>query len=233
MEFMIGSIEFSGPLDLLLELIKANKYDIKDIFIKNIIQQYCEIVENAVIRESELASDFLIMASSLLQIKSRYFLHLSNPKDEISPASELIELLEEYNKYRELSTLLKNFYDKSEVIYYKKPTEILEESYLDFSGKKPEDLFQCICEINRVMPVSESKIISYKKISVQTKIEIIETALMNRAKLYFSSFINPEVRDDVVAGLLGILELAKIQKVSLIQEDIFDNIMIERSQYEY
>lgn len=233
MDYVVGSISFSGPLDLLLELVKTNKCDIKDIFIKDIINQYYEIVQTSSVRESELASDFLIIASTLLQIKSRYLIYLNTINDdEIDPTIELLQLLEEYKKYKEISEVLKEMYYATEVFYSKKPEEILEETTVDLSLNTIDDLYRCFLELSKAENKTSPVIISYKKISIQEKINDIELALKNFSKVYFESLINKEVRDDVVASFLGILELAKEQRVNLTQHQIFENIMIERGRYE-
>lgn len=234
MDYIVGSISFSGPLDLLLELVKTNKCDIKDIFIKDIINQYYEIVQTSSVRESELASDFLVLASSLLQIKSRYLIYLNNIDDDtIDPTIQLLELLEEYKKFKNLAEILKEKYYVTQMYYTKTPEEILEETSIDISQYTINDLHNCFLELQRQENnTPTSTMVSYKKISVQEKINDIESALKNLSKIYFESLINKDIRDDVVASFLGILELAKEQKVNLTQQDFFENIIIERGQYE-
>lgn len=230
MNYVVGAISFSGPLDLLLELVKTNKCDIKDIFIKDIIQQYYEIVQASSVRESELASDFLLLASSLLHIKSRYLLYLNNiTEEDIDPTEQLLALLEEYKQFKSYAEVLREKYIQTGTYYMKKPEEILEETSLNLEKYTVEDLHRCILEVQRQKnTLVSSTMISYKKISVQEKINDIELALRHLSRLYFESIINKNVRDDVVANFLGILELAKEQKVNLSQQDFFENIIIER-----
>ena len=227
MEFHVKSISFAGPLDLLLELVKKNKCSIEDIFIKDIIQQYFEIIEVGDIKGSELASDFLLMASNLLRIKSRYFIYLSDSEEEEDPAKGLFHLLEEYKTYKALSLSLSELYQNTDVYYTNKPIEVLEENHIDFSSSTILDLYQNYIKYEEKDELPRTNLISYKKISLQTKIDEMEFTLKKLTKVYFSSLVNKTVRDDVVAGFLGVLEMAREQKVNLTQDEIFENILIE------
>lgn len=232
MEYKISSIDFSGPLDLLLELVKANKCDIKDIFINDIISQYFEFVQSAAEKETELASEFIVMASSLIEIKSRYFIYINDRLEEDSdPTTDLFNLLEEYKKYKEIAAVLGTMYEETGVAYSNLGSEVYVEETLDLSGFGMEDIFLSFSKFVKEEKEKRSSVISYKKISVETKIMEIEDILNKMSKVYFDRIINGKIRDDVVASLLGVLELSKEQRVSLSQQKIFENILIERLNY--
>lgn len=232
MVFNIESIAFTGPLDLLIQLVKTNKCDIQDIFIQDIIMQYFQIIENSQVKESDLASDFLMMASHLLQIKSKYFIYLDDNTIE-DPRIELFNLLEEYQLYKQKTIFLAEAYNRTIAAYTNKTFEVITENVIDFSQITPNDLYSSYKgyldrnDYNQ-HPVN---LVSHKKISLQIKIEEIELVLKNMASIYFDNLVNKSVKDDVVAGLLGILELAKDQRVNLHQRDIFEDILIERENY--
>lgn len=233
MEFHVGAISFTGPLDLLLELVKTNKCDIKDIFIRDIIDQYYQLIQTEDVQQSILASDFLLMASTLLQIKSRYLIYLNQERDSSeNPVEELFRSLEEYKRFKHLAEKLQILYEQAAVRYTKLPEEVFEETVLSISGKTVEDLAQLFLNIIQSAEAPRPVTISYKKISVQEKIHDIELALRKLSKIYFESIVDSGVRDDVVASFLGILELAKDQRVYLTQQDVFQKIMIEKGQYE-
>ncbi len=229
MIYHIENVDFQGPLDLLLELIKANKCDIKEIFIKNIIEQYLEIIQNRQ-DDCEIASEFIVMASTLIELKSRYFIYLNDRlSEEEDPGKELYELLEEYKKFKELAKVLGEKYEKSAAYYTNTGQEILVEEVVDFSNFTVIDIFAVYSKFfaERKKP-TRTNMVSYKKISVEEKILEIEKILESISKVYFDKIVNGKIRDDVVASLLGVLELSKEQKVLLSQRKIFENILIER-----
>lgn len=231
MEYKIGNIDFQGPLDLLLELIKANKCDIKDIFIKNIIEQYLEIIQQENKENCEIASEFILMASTLIELKSRYFIYINDKLDEEEdPGKELYDLLEQYKYFKERSVMLKENYENSPVFYTNKGAEILVEETVDFSTYTVIDIFAVYSKfIKESKKTVRSNLISYKKISVEDKILEIEKILDTMSKVYFDKIVNGRIKDDIVASLLGVLELSKEQKVLLSQKKIFENILIERA----
>ncbi|MDO4710529.1 MAG: segregation/condensation protein A [Peptostreptococcaceae bacterium] len=230
MEYKIGSIDFQGPLDLLLELIKANKCDIKEIFIKDIIEQYLEIIRNENKNNCEIASEFIVMASTLIELKSRYFIFINDKSDEEEdPGKELYDLLEQYRYYKAISVMLKERYENTQVLYTNKGAEILIEETVDFSTYTVIDIFAMYSKfVKESKRMVRSNLVSYKKISVEDKIFEIEQILDRLSKVYFDKIVNGQIKDDVVASLLGVLELSKEQKVLLSQKRIFDSILIER-----
>ena len=104
---------------------------------------------------------------------------------------------------------------------------MLEENHIDFSSSTILDLYQNYIKYEEKDELPRTNLISYKKISLQTKIDEMEFTLKKLTKVYFSSLVNKTVRDDVVAGFLGVLEMAREQKVNLTQDEIFENILIE------
>lgn len=229
MIYHLEGIDFQGPLDLLLELVKANKCDIKDIFIKNIIEQYLQIIESKN-DDCELASEFIVMASSLIEIKSRYFIYLNDKlSEEEDPGKELYELLEEYKKYKELAAVLGKMYEEGAVQYTNKGQELLIEESVDFSNYTIIDIFAIYSRfLKESKKEPRANLISFKKISVEEKIIEIEKILESIHKVYFNKIVNGKLKDDVVASLLGVLELSKEQKIQLSQRRVFENILIER-----
>ncbi len=232
MKYSIESIQFQGPLDLLLELVKANKCDIREIFIKNIIDQYLTIIQEEHFRsECEIASDFINTASTLIEIKSRYFIYLNDhlPEEE-DPGQELYALLDEYKKIKSLSEMLKEKYEETPVYYTNKGTEILVEETIDFSSFTVIDIFSVYSRYEKQSKKAlRSNVVSFKKASVEEKIREIELLLDSVDKIYFNNMVDGKIKDDIVASLLGALELSRMQRVALSQYKIFDNILIERT----
>lgn len=228
MEYKIENINFSGPLDLLLDLIKKNKCEIKDILIVNIINQYLDVIESMSKSKLEISSEFIVMAASLMEIKSKYFIFLNDELGETDPSKDLIQMLEIYSYFKSMAEELKKSYDNTEVIYMNKPFEVLTQDILDFSKYNAEDLLKSYMGTMRFVQKPKSQIISFKKISIDDKIRDIEELLQKNSNIYFTNILNTTDKDEVVASLLGVLELTKEQRVEIYQKQVFKDILIER-----
>ncbi len=227
MKISLQNIDFTGPLDLLLELIKKNRYEIKDIFIIDIINQYLEVVETMTSSQLDMASEFIVMAASLMEIKSRYLIFL-NDDDAEDPGRELIDILETYKYYKDRADIMKDMYENTPCFYTNKGYEIFTEKYLDLSRYTVKDVYRSYTGINRQLQESRPQIISFKKISVDDKIREIQEILEKHANICFEKILNTNEKDEVVASFLGVLELAKDQKVDIHQKRVFEEILIER-----
>lgn len=228
MEYTVDNISFSGPLDLLLDLVKKNKCEIKDVIILDIINQYLEIIETMSKTKLEVASEFIVMAASLMEIKSKYFIFLNDTETEEDPSKDLIAMLEIYSYYKEMAQKLKEAYEETPVIYTNKSCEILIQDVLDLSKYTKEDLLKSFLSNIKTVQKTKPQIISFKKISIDEKIKDIETLLKERTNIYFTNILNTNEKDEVVASLLGVLELTKEQKIEIKQKQVFKDILIER-----
>lgn len=228
MEYKIENISFSGPLDLLLDLIKKNKCEIKDVIILDIINQYLEIIETMSKSKLEVASEFIVMAASLMEIKSKYFIFLNDQATEEDPSKDLIQMLEVYSHYKNMSEKLKKSYEETPVIYTNKSYEVLTQEILDLSKYNSEDLLKSFLGTIKTVQKPRPQIISFKKISIDEKIRDIESLLQKNSNIYFTNILNTTDKDEVVASLLGVLELTKEQRVEIYQKQVFKDILIER-----
>lgn len=228
MEYLINSISFSGPLDLLLELIKKNKFEIKDILIVDLINQYLEYIKEIEKHGIEIASDFISMASTLIEIKSRYLIFLNDTKEEEDPGKDLILLLEKYKKYKDLSEIIKNKYENTLPLYTNMPFEIFTEETLDLSKFNLVDLKKAYMGLMKNTIEVKPSMISFKKISIDDKIKEIEKILLENTNILFQKILLSNEKEEVVATLLGVLELSKEQRVDIIQKKNFHDILIER-----
>lgn len=228
MDYIVDNINFSGPLDLLLDLIKKNKCEIKDIMIIDIINQYLNIIDNMAKSKLEIASEFIVMAASLMEIKSRYFIFLNDINSEEDPSKELINMLETYSYYKEISIKLKERYEEVPVVYTNKSFEVLTQDVLDLSKYNVQDLLISFLGTTKIKPQLKPQIISFKKISIDEKIKDIEMLLQQNSNIYFKNILNTNDKDEVVASLLGVLEMTKEQKIEIQQKQVFKDILIER-----
>ena len=144
MEYNIVLKTYEGPMDLLLDLIKENEIDIYDIPIFTITEEFLRYIENMKKLNLTLTSDFILMASTLLEIKSKMLLpktkKLNNEdKDEEDPRKDLVESLLEYKKYKEASEILKIQEDYESKSFYKLKTEIFSMNEMDFLKESSVD----------------------------------------------------------------------------------------------
>lgn len=228
MEYKIENISFSGPLDLLLDLIKKNKCEIKDVIILDIINQYLEVIETMSKSKLEVASEFIVMAASLMEIKSKYFIFLNDQVTEEDPSKDLIKMLEVYSYYKNKAEELRKNYEETPVIYTNKSYEVLTQEILDLSKYNAEDLLKSFLGTIKTVQKPRPQIISFKKISIDEKIRDIESLLQKNSNIYFTNILNTTDKDEVVASLLGVLELTKEQRVEIYQKQVFKDILIER-----
>ncbi len=235
---------FEGPLDLLLHLIEKNKVDIYDIPIVEITDQYLEYVNNMPKEDLDMASEFLVMAATLIDIKSRML--LPKEKDEngedIDPRAELVERLIEYKKYKYAAIELRDmqvYAGKSlyraadipkEVLKYEPPVNLDELlSGVDFS--KLNDIFQMVLrrQEDKIDPMrSKFGKIEMEEVSLPDKIEFVTHAIKKQKKCSFKKLLEKqEGKMNVIVSFLAVLELIKMGQITVIQKNTFDDIIIE------
>jgi segregation and condensation protein A len=231
---------FEGPFDLLFHLIEKNKVNIYDIPINEITDQYMDYLFAMQTMDLEVASEFLVMASTLLHIKSRMLLPEKKEKteDEIDPREELVIRLIQYKKYKEFTQVLKEreiewakvFYKLPEVIEIKRQDEILD--------LRPEELrrvyFELIARNRGKMNRAAAKItqiIQHEKVTLKSKITEVVKKLLSKSFFVFSELFSTKTRSktEVVTGFLAILELTKLKKIRLVQEKQFGELIVHRS----
>ncbi len=213
---------YKGPLDLLLNLIAKNKVNIYDIPISLILEQYLEHIRGMKEFDLEVTADFLAMASQLLLIKSRMLLPTYNDQKEEDPREQLVRLLLEYKRYKEV---VANFFNNSNSYssIYVRDTEQLELDNTYSSNHSLEELHfaykQTIKRIKRRLPPpvnSFSDIVGKVFVSVNSKVIFVLRRLLKKGVINFSSlFDNAKSRSEIVATFLAILELTKSKRVKV------------------
>ncbi|MBD3380251.1 MAG: segregation/condensation protein A [Candidatus Omnitrophica bacterium] len=225
---------FEGPLDLLLFLIKKEKIDIYDIPISEITGQYMEYLELMKMMDLEVAGEFLVMAATLMHIKSRMLLPVEEEEGEEEapdPREELVQRLLEYKKFKEAATELMQMKERSEDLYLRKGTGIREKVVAgDGTEYFEASLFDLITAFRKVLS-SVSKETFHQvvkdRFSVSDKIQEIYRRLAGGSKIGFRSlFKNMTVKDEVIATFLAVLELMKMREVLVVQKDIYGDIEI-------
>ena len=228
--------DFDGPLDLLLALIGKAQIDIRDIFVSEITDQYLEIVRSAKDLDMDEASDFLVMAATLLEIKSRAILPKQPPPEgEKDPETELIRRLEEYKKIRESADQMKQFEEAARHVFTKLPEEYpLPPQEFELTGLTLENLMKACLRILERKPVliddPESNHYAPRNIrrdvyTVQDCMLNLMTILKKKRRIRFDEMFsaNP-TREEVVTYFLAILELLKIGQMHLRQDQTYGSI---------
>ncbi|HIX14160.1 MAG TPA: segregation/condensation protein A [Candidatus Hungatella pullicola] len=235
---------FEGPLDLLLHLIEKNKVSIYDIPIVTITEQYLEYVRNMEQEDLNLVSEFLVMAATLIDIKSRMLLPREEKaeEEEEDPRAELVARLLEYKYFKYVSSELRDMEVGADRILYKEPTvpkEVaqyvppvdLDEMLDGLTLAKLQEIFRSVMKRNedRIDPVrSRFKTIAREPISLEEKVEsVLAYARLHRKFSFRSLLISQRDKLEIVVTFLAVLELMKMGKLYLTQEHLFDDIMID------
>ncbi|MDU7150463.1 MAG: segregation/condensation protein A [Peptoniphilus grossensis] len=237
MEYNIVLKTYEGPMDLLLDLIKENEIDIYDIPIFKITEEFLKYIENMKKLNLTLTSDFILMASTLLEIKSKMLLPkkeaLDDEEVEEDPRLDLVESLLEYKKYKEASEILKIQEEYESKSFYKLRTEIFSMSEMDFlKDSNVEKLSLAFFNILKNYKDKEVVGIEREYFKVEDASRKIKQALKHKKKIKFSQLLVDIVyKVDVITYFLGMLELIKNQYIVANQSDNFADILIEEREY--
>ena len=222
---------FEGPLDLLLHLIKRDEMDIYDIPIAHITQQYLAYIELMRALDLDVAGEFLVMAATLMRIKSRMLLPLpasNEDEDEGDPREELVQRLIEYRLYKEASGQLKDKEGWRRLLYERGavPTE-------DDAGPlplAPATLFDLLDALNRVMARRPERVVysvQTEVYDIEEKMSLLARTVAEQGRLLFSTVMQQaRARMEIIVSFMALLELIKLGHVIAIQESNFDDIVI-------
>lgn len=234
---------FEGPLDLLLHLIEKNKVDIYDIPIVEITAQYLEYIQQMQTEDMNIMSEFLVMAATLLDIKCRMLLpkEVNEEGEEEDPRAELVQKLLEYKMYKYMSyelkdrqvdagrTLFKGKTLPKEIEDYKPPVDF-EELLGDADLKKLQMLFKTVMrrQEDKIDPVrSTFGNIEKDEIDMELKTSYIENYVYNHKTFSFRQLLEKQhSKMEIIVTFLVMLEMMKTGKISIVQEDTFDDIII-------
>lgn len=243
MELTVKLQVFEGPLDLLLHLLEKNKVNIYDIPIVEITNQYMEYIAEMRRQDLNVMSEFLVMAATLLDIKSKMLLPAKESEDEEEdPRAELVQQLLEYKMYKCMAYELRDRQIDAEKVWFKAPAippEVLAyEEPVDvnelMSGvtlARLNDIFQSIIkkQADKIDPVrSKFGRIEKEEVSLSDKMTYVEEYSLHHGHFSFRSLLEAQSgKMEVVVTFLAILELMKMGKIVVSQEYTFDDIKIE------
>ena len=229
---------FEGPLDLLCYLIDKKKKSILDISLNELTDTYLEYLEEMESLNLEIASEFLIMASTLLYIKSKKLLpELEEEEEEEETEEEIMQRLTEYKRYKEVTKLLTIMYEQNSGSLVK-PTEKLEvkkeKAEIEFTVEDLKESYLNILNRNQrkvnVQSTNVEKLAVLEKYTVRSKVKEMIDVLFKKTSFIFNKMFNIKEKNqvEIVTAFLGMLELAKLKKVTINQEGIFEDINVEK-----
>jgi segregation and condensation protein A len=230
--------DFEGPLDLLLHLIKKSKMEIFDINICEITNQYIKYIDEMSELNLDVASEYLVMAAELIEMKSRKLLPKmyadeESEQEEENPEEVLKKRLIEYKKYKESTDVFRNL-EANRSSYYTKAPESLKQ----YSMEKLEndgsvgvfdllDAFQKLLERQQLNKPLNTKI-ARKELSVKERIVKIRDILSVKKKVNFIELFDDFSKSYVVVTFLSVLEMAKSKEIIIKQDSNFSDIYLER-----
>ncbi len=249
MQYNVKIDAFEGPLDLLLHLINRLEIDIYDIPVSKITEQYLLYIHTMKELQLDVASEYLVMAATLLAIKSKMLLP-KHEEDELEdeyglemeddPRDELVERLIEYKKYKEAAEELKEMEQERGMIYTKPPSDLAV--YAESEQNDLKDLnvslydmlgaFQKLLRRKKLQKPLSTKI-TRQEIPIETRMEEIISFIKNsRGRTTFYSLFPKEDKEHLVVTFLAVLELMKRQEIAVSQAGNFSEIFIEATEGE-
>ena len=224
---------FEGPMDLLLHLIEKNKIDIYDIPIAEITEQYIQYIDESRQFDIEISSEFLVMAATLLHIKSRMMLPKA-PKneegEEEDPRQELVERIIEYRRFKAVSEQLEDM-AKEQQRFFSRPSQSLHIRHLPPENLSLDELVEAFFAVARSKEdlVSIPKVLVEKaKYTVEEKLGVIIDRLYAAGgEMLFVDAFDTGTKDELIVTFLAMLELIKLKSIVVYQPYQFGEIIIK------
>ncbi|MDI6619391.1 MAG: segregation/condensation protein A [Clostridiales bacterium] len=241
-EYKVKLQNFEGPFDLLYDLIEKAEVDIYDIPVAEITNQYLDYINKMDYLDLDNASEFILMAATLIQIKSKMLLPKANDADDETAASqddprlELVEKLLEYKKYKNISEQLKEmekqrfdvFYKNAEIINDIEEDDILKNVSIDDIVQAFEDVLKR-CDGKAVQNDRFRQVLTQDEYTVKDKIKEIRNIMELTNTLYFSGLFNGKSsRMEIIITFLAVLELMRLRNVTAYQERAYSDIIIKK-----
>ncbi len=240
MQYKVTIENFDGPLDLLLHLIKEDNIDIYDIKIEEITKQYLDYIRAMKELNLSVASEYLVMASELIEMKSKMLLPKKKELDEDDyeedPREILIQRLLAYKQYKEVTSEFKNLEMTRKLVFTKEPVNL---SYYAKEEENNENLgvSDLIEAFNALMKKKElekplATKITKKELSVTEKVFKIRNVLRKKKKINFEELFEVATKEEVIISFLSILEMVKKDEIVLRQDNNFKTIVISLKEGE-
>lgn len=238
MDYLIDINNFHGPLDLLLHLVRSTKMDIYEIDTSVIIEEYLNYIEKMQDLNIDVASEFLVMAATLVHLKSKMLIgstEESNSEEtefEINSEDELKTRILEYEKYKNMTEIFKELEEKRNDFFTKEPVSLKEYSDIGLKNDGSvtiEDLVNALLayqdRLNEQKPIHTK--ITKKELSVENRIVSIKDKLKVTKKMDFFDLFEEVTREYLIVTFLAILQMNKNDEINIYQEQNFGNIVVE------
>ena len=228
--------DFSGPLDLLLHMVKKHEVDIYEVDLKIIIDEYIDFINNTDKDDLDKMSEYLIMASELIHLKSKILLGFDDEEDdenyEINSEDDLRKRLIEFEKYQMVSNELRNLETNRQDYFTKIPENIHEyfpEDQLSHLDVDLKDLVKAFLEMQKRADYKKplNTKIAKRELSIKDKTNYIRNILSKKSKVEFTDLFSEFNKEELVVTLLSILEMSKNNEVFLSQSRNFSKIFVE------
>lgn len=239
-KYVVTIDNFDGPLDLLLHLIKEQDIDIYDIKIEDITKQYLDYIRHMKELNLEIASEYLVMASELIEMKSKMLLPKKKEKEdddyEEDPRELLIERLLAYKRYKEVTSEFKDLELTRKMIFTREPDN-LNRYVKEDENSEELGVADLIDAFNNLLKRKEldrpiATKITKKELSVTEKVNKIKNILRNKKKINFEDIFEVSTKEEVIISFLSVLEMVKKDEILLTQEGNFKNIVISLKEGE-
>lgn len=234
MSYKVKLEVFEGPLDLLLYLIKKNEIDIYDIPVAEITEQYLEYLELMRMLDLNIAGEFLVMAATLIHIKSKMLLPPEEkellPEEEEDPREELVRRLLEYKKFKEVAGVLQDLEGQRKKMFTRDAVFETESGEVFFEA----NLFDLITALTRVLkdiPKDLFHEIIKDEFTVEQKVHDLLHMLVTAPVLYLSElFKKAKNKIEIIVTFLAILELIRLKEIMIVQKQSFGEIEVIRNE---
>lgn len=239
-KYVVTIDNFDGPLDLLLHLIKEQDIDIYDIKIEDITKQYLDYIRHMKELNLEIASEYLVMASELIEMKSKMLLPKKKEKEdddyEEDPRELLIERLLAYKRYKEVTSEFKDLELTRKMVFTREPDN-LNRYVKEDENSEELGVADLIDAFNNLLKRKEldrpiATKITKKELSVTEKVNKIKNILRNKKKINFEDIFEVSTKEEVIISFLSVLEMVKKDEILLTQEGNFKNIVISLKEGE-
>lgn len=231
--YEISIPSFEGPLDLLLHLVKQSNVNINEISITDITKQYMAYINKMEEMNLNIASEYLVMATELMEIKSSSLLpKIENNNEEEDPKEQLIKRLLEYEQYKNLTNTFKELESLRQEVYTRKPNNLLEFKEKDVVIDYEIDLNSLLEIFSKFLEKKElnkplNTKIATKEYSVSKRSIEIKNLLRKKHQVYFTDLFETFTKDYIVVTFLSILSMTRKQEIEIEQKDNFKNIIIK------
>jgi len=236
MAYHIELDNFEGPFDLLLHLIGQARIEISAIFVSPIIDQYLEYVRNMSAEDMDRTSEFVAMAARLLEMKARSLLPKPAPEeDEEDDAARLIQQLELYKQYKEISQSLRDKEEAAALVHYRLPDEFFRQQVVTMADMTMEQLLKAFAVMQARLAMAEEEApkgqaIEREHFSIRQQVLFLQNRLRAEGRVSFDSLFRPRAsREEIITTFLALLEMARRGMVFATQVDE-DHLILERKE---